>query len=134
MAKTTRIPFYYHFASESDWSGDDVESAADGRLLDDRSKIEVEFSYPLHKSVRRTLTNAPGFTRVDFALAVAHEYEKIYEEEDTSRTTSPEPQGILLNRSRTDGIHGIWGHVLSDIVLEAAWRDDEDIWHLAVGS
>jgi hypothetical protein len=133
---TKHVKFSYHLASESDWSRDDgeVERYADDRSLDERSEIVVEFSYPLRAPVQRLLTNEGGFTRLVFAQAVAQEYAKIYQEEDASRTASPAPAGMLLNRSRTDGVHGIWGHDLVDLILEGARLDDEGVWQLGIGS
>ena len=92
-----RVPFYYHLASESDWSEDlaaDERAAptADDRPLDDRPEIVVEFRYPLRAPILRTLVSDGPFTRRAFALAVAHEYAKIYDGPDEAdRVEVPEP-------------------------------------------
>jgi len=134
----TRPRFNYHLASGEDWADDpddpDPASVADGRFFDSSPEIRVEFEYPLKTAITRVLAHDGGFTRRDFAEAVASEYQKIYAEEEASMTDSPEPQGILLNRSRTNGVHGIWGHDLGDLVLESAQKHDNGTWELGIGS
>ncbi len=127
----TRVDFCYDIASNSDLNeGEDV---ADSRVLDDHDVITIEFTYPLRRPISRTFSREGGFTYLDFAQTVATAYAEIYAEEEHSRTSSPEPRGMLMNRSETDGIYGIWGHDINDLVLEAA-RLENGIWHLAVGS
>lgn len=124
----------FDYCLENDPDLNDPETVADGRRLDDRDEIIVEFIYPLRRKCRRTLRHAGGFTRLDFAIAVSDAYAAIYAEEEASRTLSPEPKGMLYNRSETDGVHGIVAHGIGDLVLEGAHRDQDGIWHLDVGS
>lgn len=49
--------------------------------------------------------------------AITETYRKIYE---TERQTSTIKEGYIpgmWNRITTDGVHGIWGHVIGDLVL-----------------
>jgi hypothetical protein len=84
--------------------------------------------------VTLSFTNEGGFTREDFLAAVREGYEKIYEEE---RETSSIPEGQaspeLLNRNRTNGKHGIWGHDLGDLSLDSVYTKD-GVWRLVVSS
>jgi len=106
----------------------------DDRVIDDRDEIVIVFDYPLAKPVQRSFQSPGGFTRGTFASAVGKGYADIYAEEEETREASPKPQGILMNRSKTDGVHGIWGHDLADLTLEGAYRDSDGLWHLEVGS
>jgi hypothetical protein len=93
--------------------------------------VRVIFSYPLSYEVELTLAG-----RVDvlaFVTFVASEYERIYKEEKETTTTPVGRAGQLLNRNKTTGKYGIWGHDLSDLYLEGAYRR-RDVWHLQVGS
>lgn len=107
---------------------------ADGSMLDSRDEIAIEFVYPLERPVIRTFERRGGFSKRDFAEAVSRGYAAIYSEEEKSRTLDPAPSGMLLNRSRTDGVHGIWGHGIGDLVLEGAGRDKNGVWHPYIGS
>lgn len=135
------ISFAYHIESRYDYTtdpeiGKDSEGceAADENILDERSEITIRFDYPLRNPCNRSFERVGGFSRRAFAEAVADGYAAIYEEEEQSRTVSPEPHGLLMNRSETDGVHGIVCHDLCDLVLEGAYQDGEGIWQLIVGS
>jgi hypothetical protein len=112
----------------------DDEDDSGGTMLDERDEIAIKFTYPLRKPVTMTFTSPGGFTRDGFCRAVSAGYRTIYEGEEKSRTTLPEPRGMLLNRSETDGVYGIWGHDIGDLVIEQAYLNESGIWQLAVGS
>jgi hypothetical protein len=44
-------------------------------------------------------------------------YHEIYNEENSTTTVKPGNIPGMLNRNTTNGKYGIWGHVLSDLVL-----------------
>jgi hypothetical protein len=73
-----------------------------------------------------------GFTRAELVKAVCEEYANVYEAEEATSTTKPLPPaertiGTSRNRNRTDGVYGIWGHDLDDLVLTAArWTRGPD--------
>lgn len=125
--------FAYDLETDTDLA-EDPALAADGRHIADGPEVAVLFTYPLRRAVTRTLTAPAGLTRAEFAATVAREYAAIYAEEEASRTASPAPRGELMNRSETDGVHGIWGHDLADLVLEGASRGPDGVWRLGVGS
>lgn len=134
---TGRSGEYDYGPSLSKWDG----SAADPYTLDDpdgvvdeRDEIRIEFRYPLREAHVFTFTRPGGWTRKAFVDAVAGKYHEIYDEEDRTRTASPKPKGMLMNRSTTDGKYGIWGHDLTDLGLDGAYLDTEGVWHLVVGS
>lgn len=53
-----------------------------------------------------------GFTRRQLVEQVAKTYRQIYEEEKASKESSPLPE------DETDGKYRIWGHDISELVLE----------------
>ncbi len=76
--------------------------------------LRQEFSFPIKAS------SPGGFTRAELARKIADLYKRIYEEEaQTSKTAviPLEQRKGLVNRNKTDGKYGIWGHDLSDLDL-----------------
>lgn len=84
-------------------------------MVDPSNEIKIEFDYPLRVRPRFTFKKEGGFSKSAFADAVSDGYERIYKEEDETKTVSAEPKGMILNRSTTDGTYGIWGHDLADL-------------------
>ena len=80
--------------------------------------------YPLENSVEvKIVSNNPdGFTRKELAQKISAEYNRIYKEEEESaktKTTPLEQRQGLINRNKTDGKYGIWGHDIDDLDLSA---------------
>lgn len=82
------------------------------------AKVQISSKFPL------------GFTRGELIKTVCEEYENIYEAEEATASTKPVPpdeRTTLKNRNRTDGVYGIYGHDLDDLVLTAArWSRGTD--------
>ena len=69
------------------------------------------------------------WTQNEFVTAVREAYQEIYaSEEDPGHIPG------MLNRARSEGPYGIWGHDLNDLVLEGAERNPDGSWKLIVGS
>jgi len=54
-------------------------------------------------------------------LAISKKYHEIYDEEERTAATKTIPMAqrkTLANRNETDGKYGIWGHDLSDLMLD----------------
>lgn len=86
---------------------------------------ELVIDYPLTTPARIELDaeHPVGFTRAELIKQVAEAYAHVYEaEEDTAtrKTVPPSERGTMRNRNRTDGVYGIWGHDLADLVVTAA--------------
>jgi hypothetical protein len=91
---------------------------------------ELVIDYPLTTPAKIELDSpiAVGFTRAELIKQVVEAYQHVYEaEEETAvtKTIPVEERGPRLNRNRTDGVYGIWGHDLVDLVITAAR------WHRA---
>lgn len=108
--------------------------------------ITIVFDYPLRGSFRFPFVSEGGFTRRKLAKVIAKQYARIYEEEQ--RTTDLPIETIserehrlgteeseLKNRAGTDGTYGIWGHVLSDLVLHTVYfNPEENVYFLGIDS
>ena len=87
-------------------------------------KATIIVRYPIKDFVTFNISskNEKGFTLKDVVENVSNIYKKIYKEE-LETTTEVEPKsnkGVnVLNRSRTNGKYGIWGHDIEDLVLES---------------
>ncbi len=65
-------------------------------------------------------TNKAGFGREELIVEISNRYHRIYREEEESSTTKTIPieeRETLLNRNKTNGIYGIWGHDIEDLDL-----------------
>ncbi len=73
----------------------------------------IEVSSPVHF----------GFTRAGLVKTICEEYANVYETEEATAAIKPlaleERVGSHQGRNRTDGLYGIWGHDLQDLVLTA---------------
>lgn len=94
--------------------------------------LTFNITYPLTNPVKVAIGNPGGFTRKHFIEAVYAAYKSIYDEEGNENVV---PSGMgLLNRGRSFGPYGIWGHDLTDLYLEGAEIDEEGNVMLAIGS
>lgn len=108
-----------------------------------RTKVTIEFDYPLKSNFRFEFQsdNPDGFTRKNLVDSICKKYQEIYDEENASLTVPPTAiekrinRGGLINRERTDGTYGIWGHDLGDLYLEGMrFYPEECVVLLDVGS
>jgi len=90
-----------------------------------------------------TVIDYPVSTEVEFEVELAHcvndmidaickKYKEIYKEEEETSTIKEAPVGMcasgiyLMNRKRTNGKYGIWGHVIEDLYLDRLELDTEN--------
>lgn len=93
-------------------------------------QIQVIYSYPFSKKFTFTHDSgdSKGFTLAKLASTIAEQYQKMYQEEENYIAPEPDnPEHLIsitgmLNRRTTHGPYGIWGHVLSDLVLHTIVR------------
>ncbi|MBA3820919.1 MAG: hypothetical protein H0X17_18680 [Deltaproteobacteria bacterium] len=84
--------------------------------------LNIDFPLTHPAKVAITAPLAQGFTRRELVTAICEEYENVYEAEEGTAHTKPVPpaeRGELQQRNRTDGVYGIWGHDLEELVLTA---------------
>ena len=85
-----------------------------------KNKVILVVDYPLKKTVEFELSSDSGFTRAMLIKAISKKYKYIYkkEQETTKIKIIPiEKRKRLINRNTTDGIYGVWGHDIGDLVL-----------------
>lgn len=87
-----------------------------------KRKIVIIIDYPVAKPVEFPLesSNEKGFSRAELVRSISRTYHRMYEEEERSakqKTVPPGERTGLINRNRTDGTYGIWGHDLGDLFL-----------------
>ena len=117
------------------------------RLIDpdsivlDYSNAKIVFDYPLDNPTTREIsTSDEGFSRRQLIDLIGKFYEEIYDEEEASATikTLPMSDRKIMNRNRSDGIYGIWGHDLDDIAISGVearrTRDGEVVLILGIES
>ena len=98
-----------------------------------RDEITITFDYPLEREAKLTFTNPGGFSRYEFFRCVYKGYKNIYAQEEA---VDGDPGMIpgMLNRARSDGPYGIWGHVMSDLFLEGVIDKGDGNYELCMGS
>ena len=127
------------------WS--DLESKYEWEKMDEivipYPKVSIEFDYPLKSKFRFEFQSdvSEGFTRKNIVDIICKKYQEIYDEENASLTDPPSTvdermnKGGLINREKTDGPYGIWGHDLGDLYLEGIEFDSEkNMVSLSIGS
>lgn len=114
----------------------------DEKVLTDK-EIKICFSYPLSDKFIFTFQSpdGKGFTRGQLAEFIINKYYQIYKEEEDTIQNKPIlsikdrlKRGGLINRNKTDGKYGIWGHDIGDLSLNCMIKDKHDIWHLEIDS
>lgn len=115
--------------------GYDEDEASIFKYFDDTISGIVNITYPL------TTPDVVVIKSVDsigeLLWDIAQGYKRIYDDEtETTKQSviSQEERGQLLNRNKTNGIHGIYGHDLSDLVFEGIELMDDGIIEILVGS
>lgn len=83
-------------------------------------QVELRIDYPLTYPAHIPLQSAKGFTRLALFRELTAAYTRIYKEESETAAEKVVPASErkqLLNRNKTNGRYGIWGHDLADLVL-----------------
>ena len=107
-----QYPYIYKFSSFSKNSIIDAD-----QLITDLQKIKIIFDYPLDRPAIFSFENPNGFSKYDFLKCVYEGYERIYDEEHAVAGNHGNLLG-MLNRLKSDGPYGIWGHHFEDLILE----------------
>lgn len=103
-----------------DYEDEEIRSMVinpDAKVIEDE-KIKIRFTYPLSVKIFLEYESKGGFTRMDLFRCIYQGYKKIYDEEEG---TAPDPGSVsatVLNRAKSSGKYGIWGHFLSELYLE----------------
>lgn len=128
------VKFSVHLESGANYKGKHPRAKfpiVTDELMEPSDTLRFTVDYPLTTPYRVELTHGDGtgWTQRQFVTAVRDTYLQIYDAE-------PDPGYVhgMLNRARSEGSYGIWGHYLDDLMLEGAIRQDDGTWKLEVGS
>jgi hypothetical protein len=154
---TTRLSFSIGVhvpPDEDDEDGYDMPSVSVARFTEEEpnliipddviipdEQVSFEYDYPLRAEVRVEHKSVGGFPRRLIYRLVYEDYMRIYAEEDaavgdpgTVRQATGGKCG-LVNRMRSDGPHGIWGHYMGDLYIEGCIYDKEHkVLRFSIGS
>jgi hypothetical protein len=81
------------------------------------TQIKIKFTYPLSKEAILPYTSKGGFTRLDLFRCIYEGYKRIYDEEDLA-VGDPGTYERVMNRKKSEGPYGIWGHYLGELWIE----------------
>lgn len=99
-------------------------------------EVNVAFSYPFNDQYIFTFHNPGGWTRLEIYKAIFDQYNKMYDEEQETSNLPIEPmyerfnRCVLINRARTDGKYGIWGHDIGDLGLYKLYKHKNILVHV----
>ena len=120
-----------------------VTPAIDNMLAADevvipKKTIRLQVKYPLacpYIAPADPPDGHSGFTRAALAKTISSLYHWIYDEEERTSTIATSTVPGTLNRTKTAGRFGIWGHDLGDLALEAVWYNSKtDVYELYISS
>jgi hypothetical protein len=113
------------------------------------SNVILQITYPLEQPADFKIESKNGFTRRALAQIIIDKYKQVYDEEEKGSTLPNETiaernirtciaskskrssiingiNGIyLINRAKTNGPYGIWGHSIDDLIVGVATFDTE---------
>ncbi len=96
-------------------------------ILPANQEYSFTLTYPLNNPfVTKLNTTKNGLTRRQIVEFIIKSYKKVYSEEDKSSKIKAKFGKNSYNRIETNGKYGIWGHVMSDLVLHSLEIDDEN--------
>lgn len=86
----------------------------------DRASLVIAYPLTVPATIPLQAAIPWGFTRGELVRAICEEYANVYEAEEATAATPPVPReerAGRAERNRTDGVYGIWGHDLDELVL-----------------
>jgi hypothetical protein len=109
------------------------DDLADNDLVTLYQEIAVVYTYPLSQLCEKKFTRSGGFHKHVLLTAIQQGYHDIYTEEHAAVGDPGHVPG-MLNRARSNGPHGIWGHDIGDLVLEGVEETAPGLFTLQIGS
>ena len=85
----------------------------------DRANLVIAYPLTVPATIPLQAAISWGFTRGELVREICEEYANVYETEEATAATKPVPreERDRPERNRTDGVYGIWGHDLEELVL-----------------
>ena len=106
---------------DSDEDSDNEKPQLDpDEVIISETKVIIGFNYPLKDTFNFTFRSAKGFTRKEISEKIMAKYQDIYRKEDEA---AGDPGNIpgMINRARSTGPYGIWGHHIGDLELHTLY-------------
>lgn len=120
-------------------------------VVTDKKELKVKFDYPLTRNINNpnfdqsyncyvfTFHNKDGFNMRGLCEEICNTYRMIYDTEKGTSSINADKIPGMLNRNITDGMYGIWGHDIDDLVIEGISitrlaDQDYDVIDLSIGS
>ena len=114
---------YYSIVSiiKNEWEAE-TDIDMDEIIINDNSII-IQIDYPLtHPASFTHISETDYFTRKQLIELIASDYKNIYEtEEKTTKIKVGTVNPYMMNRNKTDGAFGIFGHDIGDLILHTAY-------------
>lgn len=95
------------------------------------SEGHIYISYPLSVCVQVDIENIKSYYDILKDIKTAYQY--IYDFETESSSIKADYLENSLNRNSTDGVFGIWGHVIEDLIVEGVYIKNNNVF-LGIGS
>ncbi|MCX5745945.1 MAG: hypothetical protein NT062_25995 [Proteobacteria bacterium] len=89
--------------------------------------LVIDYPLTVPATIEVTASIEHGFTRAELVKTICEEYENVYETEEATAATKPiaKDERSVQRRNRTDGLYGIWGYDLEELVITAMrWTCD----------
>ena len=106
------------------------------KYIADHPEVDCVIDYPLSRPCKFKIKFNKWITPLDVIDQICKKYQEIYKEEDKTAIMEIRSENTpCLNRSRTDGKWGIWGHSIEDLVIERLYLDtDKNKIDMFIGS
>ena len=89
------------------------------------SDITIVFTYPFDDDYSFGFHSEGGFTLRQLVTIVRNKYKEMYQANEASNTIDLSVgRPTLLNIPQTNGMYGVWGHVIDDLCLREIKYDD----------
>lgn len=111
------------------------------KIVIPQQTVSIQFRYPFSDTFTFEFKadTAEGFTLAYLIDCICRKYKEMYDEENSAVQVSTAEErlarGGLLNREKTNGKFGIWGHDISDLYLEGiTYNASNNTVVLSIGS
>lgn len=101
-------------------------------FFDDKINGKAYITYPLSTIVEIEIKDVETIGELLWLIAKA--YKEIYKEEDEAYKQQKEEPSNLINRQKSNGKYGVWGHFLEELYFEGIDIYDNGTIDIQIGS
>ena len=118
-----------------EWDEDHSDLEENEIILAGNQEYTLVIDYPLHTPFKHVFrTHDDGMTREELLKLIVDSYHYVYDMEERSSKIKSGLIPGMYNRNATEGIYGIWGHDIDDLVLDSIELDKDNVITLNVSS